>query len=309
MVNSTQTDRLLDPLNRYYRIPLVRALARQLVHSPVRPNQITLTHTGIGILSAVCVYQEYYGWAVILFEVRTFLDSLDGVLARLQNRSTPFGRTLDTVASAIFFNSLMLAGALRLVQDFRNYDQTLIVISVLVFALLVAHSGTVYHLMRRKLESIMRVEVDSVEREWRELYLLLQDGKVHLLHRLGYWLDSAAIRFVSSEWYAKIRRRRNVQDCKERMLKDSHLMHELSTQTRIREFEGAVRATALVSDENVFAIISLSLLILKLFPSAIFPFVHPVLVAFLAGGIYAVFALIYGLLHLHRFLHGVHRPE
>jgi hypothetical protein len=159
----------------------------------------------------------------------------------------------------------------------------------------------------------MRVEVDSVEREWRELYFTLQNDKLQLwnrvMNRLGYWLDSAAIRFVSSEWYEKICRRRDVKDCKERMMNDSRLMHELSTQTRTREFDGAVRATSLVSDENVFAVISLSLLILKLFPSAIFPFVHPVLVAFLAGGIYAILVLVYSLILLHRFLHGVHRPE
>jgi hypothetical protein len=48
-------------------------------------------------------------------------------------------------------------------------------------------------------------------------------------------------------------------------------------------------------------------LILGIFPNAIFPHVHPVLIAFSVGMVYALTALLFGLHFLHRFLHGVYR--
>jgi phosphatidylglycerophosphate synthase len=308
-------NQLVDPSNRFYRYPWVEKLALACSRTKIRPNQITLVHTVIGVTGSWMVFKEHYLLAVVLFEIRNILDSLDGVLARLQKRVTPLGRTLDALASAIFFNSLMILGAIRLVQDFRHYDPLMIIFGVLIFAMTVAHCGTVYQLLRRKLGSIIRCEVDSVEQEWREQYQELKDSATkpakfsldRLLGHLGFSLDSIAIKFVSSEWHKKIKRRKDAADWHSRMLSESKTMNELASVTRAKEFKRAIRATAWVSDENVFTLINIILLALTLFPTHIFPFVHPLLVAFGISGIYALVSLWCAIYFLQRFLHGVHR--
>jgi phosphatidylglycerophosphate synthase len=305
------SQRLLDPMNRLYRQKLAYVLALKLKDTPVTPNWVTLAHTLVGVFAAVCVYRQHYVIAVLFLEIRALLDCADGVLARLKNQSTAVGRVLDTIGDGVAFNALMIAGALRMIQDFRSYDPLLIVSGVFIFAFLAANCGTVYHLMKRKLGSIMQNELDSVELEWREHYEKIINSTmsfgVQTVAIFGFWLDSITIRFISLEWYQKVRRRRDAADWKERALRESAHFNELACNTRVPEFKRAVRATAFVSDDNILGVISFVFLILGIFPNAIFPHVHPVLIAFSVGMVYALTALLFGLHFLHRFLHGVYR--
>jgi hypothetical protein len=127
------------------------------------------------------------------------------------------------------------------------------------------------------------------------------------ISRFGYWLDTFTIRFVSEEWYEKIKKRRKAEDWEARALSDATTMNELARKTRKTEFDHAVRFTAFVSDDNIFAVMSLSFLLTEAFPLTIFPHVHPVLIAFSAGFAYAILSLILGLHYLHVFYHGVYR--
>ena len=303
----TQSKYLLDPLNRLYRHRIADAFAQVLKETPITPNAITIAHTGVGVFAAFMVFNQHYVFAAFLYELRTILDCLDGVLARLKNQSTAMGRTLDTIGDGIAFNSLMVAGALRMIQDFKSYNPFLITLGVFFFAFIAAHCGTVYQLMKRKLGSIMEKKLDTVEIEWREHYEKAKKIHPTVISKIGFWIDSVTIKFVSKEWYRKIRRRRDLPEWKEKALKEATIMNELAHITRMEEFEMAVKSTAYVSDDNIFAVISLCFLIQGLFPNQIFPNVHPVLVAFGAGLMYAVISLGLGLHCLHDFLHGVYR--
>lgn len=298
---------LIDPVNRAYRFRLAHWLAEKLKPAPISPNLISILHTGVGVLAAVLIYREWYIPAVFAYEIRNLLDCLDGELARLKNKSSAIGRTLDAIGDGISFNALMIAGALRLVQDFRNYNPYLITFGVFLFAFIAAHCGTVYHLMKRKLGAIIRREVDKVEQEWREHYEQARSPEATYLSQIGLWMDSKTIQFVSREWFDKVARRSTAADWEERAIQDARLMNELACVTRRTEFRRAVRATAFVSDDNIFAVMSLCFLILGLFPEHIFPHVHPVLIAFIVGFAYALVALTLGLRSLQSFLHGVYR--
>jgi phosphatidylglycerophosphate synthase len=306
-IPSNSLSQLLDPINRLYRHRLAKRIAHFLRKTPVNANHVTVAHTLVGILAAFLIYRSEYLFAVLLFEVRTVLDTVDGILARLKNQASPFGRTLDTIGDGITFNSLMLAGALRMIGDFPSYRPSLILIAVFLFALTAAHCGSVYQLMKRKLGSIIMEQVDSVEREWREQGEKIQNDPGAWMARFGFWMDTLTIRFVSEEWYEKIARRRTAGDWESRALQDASTMNELARRTRRREFRNAVRYTAFVSDDNIFAVMSLCFLVLEAFPNGIFPHVHPVLIAFSAGFVYALGALALGLHHLHGFYHGVYR--
>jgi len=245
--------------------------------------------------------------AVVTYELRNLLDCLDGELARVQGKMSAMGRTLDSIGDGIAFNALMVAGALRLIQDFRQYNPYWITFGVFLFAFIAAHNGTVYHLMRRKLGAIIRREVDRVEQEWREHLLQARSSSAGVLSKVGLWMDSKTIQFVSMEWYAKVQRRSDASDWKDKALQDTRMMNELACVSRKREFRRAVRATGFVSDDNIFAVMSACFLILGLFPAHIFPHVHPVLIAFTAGFVYSLLSLTVGLYFLWDFLHGVYR--
>lgn len=298
---------LIDPLNRAYRFRLSHWLAEKLKNAPISPNLISILHTGVGVIAALLIYNERYIPAVAAYELRNLLDCLDGELARIKNKSSAIGRTLDAIGDGISFNALMIAGALRLVQDFRNYNPYLITFGVFLFAFIAAHCGTVYHLMRRKLGAIIRREVDKVEQEWREHFEQARAPEATYLSQIGLWMDSKTIQFVSKEWFEKVEKRSTATDWQEKAIQDARIMNELACVTRKKEFQRAVRATAFVSDDNIFAVMSMCFLILGLFPQHIFPHVHPVLIAFGVGFLYALIALTIGLRFLHDFLHGVYR--
>jgi phosphatidylglycerophosphate synthase len=304
---SKSLSRLLDPLNRLYRHRIAKKIANFFKNTPITPNQITFAHTCVGVGAASMVFLKQYLLAVVLLEIRTILDCTDGILARLKNSSTPLGRTLDTIGDGVTFNALMIAGALRMILDFPSYRPSLILIAVFFFAMTAAHSGSVYQLMKRKLGSIILEQIDSVEREWREQAAKVYGEAGSGISRFGYWLDTFTIRFVSEEWYEKIKKRRKAEDWEAKALSDATTMNELARRTRKKEFEKAVRFTAFVSDDNIFAVMSLCFVLTEAFPMVILPHVHPVLVAFSAGFVYAILSLILGLHYLHVFYHGVYR--
>ncbi len=298
---------LLDPINRLYRHRVAKRIAGWIRPTGISPNQISLAHGVVGVLAAICVYDKRYLLAVLLLEVRAILDCMDGILARMKNQSTAFGRTLDAIADGITFNALMIAGALRMIHDFPTYRPSLILIAVFLFAMTAAHCGSVYQLMKRKLGSIILQQIDSVEREWREHAQKVSENGGGWIPRFGFWLDSLTIRFVSEEWFEKIDRRRHAEDWEGKALRDATTMNELARITRKREFNNAVRFTAYVSDDNILGVIGICLVVLGWFPTPILPYVHPVLIAFGCGFVYSILSLLLGLHFLHDFYHGVYR--
>ncbi len=298
---------LLDPINRLYRHRLAKKIAHLLRNTPVTANHITFLHSIVGIFAAYLVYRKEYIFAVLVYEVRTLLDCMDGILARLKKESSAFGRTLDTIADGITFNSLMVAGALRMILDFPTYRPSIILIGVFLFAMTAAHCGSVYQLMKRKLGSIIMEQIDTVEREWREQDERLRLDPFSWVARFGFWLDTITIRFISEEWFEKISRRRSAEDWEARALADATTMNELARRTRKQEFRNAVRFTAFVSDDNIFAVMGICFIVLQAFPQEILPYDHPVLIAFSAGFLYAVTSLILGLHYLQGFYHVVYR--
>jgi phosphatidylglycerophosphate synthase len=299
--------KLLDPVNRLYRHRVAGGLASLLKNTPITPNQITFLHTCVGVAAAVLIYFKFYILAVVCFELRTILDCTDGILARQKGTSSSFGRIIDTIGDGISFNALMIAGAMRIIQDFPSYRPSLILIIIFCYAMTAAQCGIIYQLMKRKIMSILTSEIDTVEVEWREHWAEVHGASPSLLARFGFWLDTITIQFVSEEWYEKIQRRLHREDWAARALNDATMMNELARTTRRRELRYAIRFTSLLSDDNIFAVMSVCFLILGLFPAQIFPYVHPVLIAFSLGFIYAIISLLLALQHFHEFYHGVYR--
>ncbi|MHB1344965.1 MAG: CDP-alcohol phosphatidyltransferase family protein [Thermoleophilia bacterium] len=80
-----------DLLRRFFE-PLTRAFQRL----NITPNQITITGAALNVVAAVLVAREQLLIAGLVFVVASCFDMLDGALARLAQKITPFGSFLDS---------------------------------------------------------------------------------------------------------------------------------------------------------------------------------------------------------------------
>jgi phosphatidylglycerophosphate synthase len=93
--------RLEDPFNTYYRYPIALAITRLLVRTPVTPNQVSMVQPVFAAGAGYCLTFDDYRMhvaAVMLFELRSILDCVDGSLARAKKMSSPNGHAIDAMA-------------------------------------------------------------------------------------------------------------------------------------------------------------------------------------------------------------------
>src|SRR5438552_2504828 len=74
------------------------AISRQLLKTPITPNQITIAVTLLGIGAGMCMAQAGYRWKVIgslVFLATSILDGCDGEVARAKQMTSKLGGWLD----------------------------------------------------------------------------------------------------------------------------------------------------------------------------------------------------------------------
>jgi CDP-diacylglycerol--serine O-phosphatidyltransferase len=67
------------------------------------PSMFTVGNLGLGTLSLYFTVQERYSLAVLLILLAALCDVMDGLLARMLNCSSEFGKQLDSLADIISF--------------------------------------------------------------------------------------------------------------------------------------------------------------------------------------------------------------
>lgn len=94
--------RSYQPLGRFWAFPIAKAIAASLVHSPIRPNGLTLA-AGFLMLAAAALVACFPSTLALQVTIAAalalalVLDTADGHLARLQGTASPFGRWLDHI--------------------------------------------------------------------------------------------------------------------------------------------------------------------------------------------------------------------
>ncbi len=90
-----------------------RIFARPLARTPVTPNQVTTLRLAVGLAAAAALAQgeaDWRHWGAGIFVLGLFLDRLDGELARLSGKTSPWGHRYDlfsdTVSNALAFLGL-----------------------------------------------------------------------------------------------------------------------------------------------------------------------------------------------------------
>ena len=87
-------------LNRHVSL----ALTRLLVHTPLRPNQLSVAILGVGIASGVVAARGSRDALILgaaLLQVQSVLDGCDGELSRITFRGSKLGEWLDTIGDDV----------------------------------------------------------------------------------------------------------------------------------------------------------------------------------------------------------------
>lgn len=103
-------------LNRHVSL----AISRQLVRTPLRPNQLSLAILAIGLLGAWLASRGGYAAIAIgatLFQLQSILDGCDGEMSRVTYRGSLLGEWLDTVGDDLTNYGFFAGAALGLYRD------------------------------------------------------------------------------------------------------------------------------------------------------------------------------------------------
>ncbi|MBI4121899.1 MAG: CDP-alcohol phosphatidyltransferase family protein [Parcubacteria group bacterium] len=79
----------------------------KLVPERVHPNHVTLARFVLTPFVVWLVLEGYYGWGVVAFLLVAFTDTLDGSMARVRDKITPWGMIYDPVADKLLIGSLV----------------------------------------------------------------------------------------------------------------------------------------------------------------------------------------------------------
>ena len=131
-------DELRSAVLRYLELPgakLFRALK-------FTPNGITILGFLITVLSAYLVGSGWLLAGGIVFLFAGGLDLMDGGLARLTGKASPFGALLDSVFDRLSEASLFVGIAVYALRDDISDDRKILFITVLLLALIFSQGGS-----------------------------------------------------------------------------------------------------------------------------------------------------------------------
>ena len=97
----------------------------------VTPNQVTIAGTALNVAAAALLATDHLIYAGIVFLVAGCFDMLDGALARLAQKVTPFGAFLDSTLDRLSEGVMFAAIAYVLAVDGHSVDVALVVLALL----------------------------------------------------------------------------------------------------------------------------------------------------------------------------------
>ena len=171
--------------------PLGFLVARALWPTRVRPEQLVIAHTGLGLLAAGCLARGRERAAAALLQVVTVLDNADGQLARLRRQESELGRYLDTEFDTVVNAALFAAIGYRT----RRWRASLA--ALLALTGLLSWDFNLEYLYRRARGEVFRSEARDPDgravRLARAFYRFVfapQDTMIRWLEELGLWLSA-----------------------------------------------------------------------------------------------------------------------
>ncbi len=137
-------------VSRHLNRPVSISISRVLAHTSITPNQFTLLTGLLGILTAWLLAKgPYWGFMLgaFLFHLTSILDGVDGELARLKFKASPFGQWLDTLVDNGSYVLALLGYLTGLYQDGVSAFEKWAGIATIVFTSLAL--GSMYFYLKR----------------------------------------------------------------------------------------------------------------------------------------------------------------
>jgi CDP-diacylglycerol--glycerol-3-phosphate 3-phosphatidyltransferase len=168
-------------LNRFARALFTRLLtpaARGLIALGISPDAVTLVGTLGVVAGALAFYPRgSFFWGTVVITLFVFSDTLDGIMARLQGRSSVWGAfldsTLDRVGDAAVFGGLVMFYAIHPAEP-RATLMASLALACLVLGQIVSYA-------RARAEGLgMTASVGIAERADRLVAVLVTTGLVGL---------------------------------------------------------------------------------------------------------------------------------
>ncbi|MBL8928673.1 MAG: CDP-alcohol phosphatidyltransferase family protein [Kineosporiaceae bacterium] len=183
-------------LNRFARALFTRLftpIARALVSLGISPDVVTLVGTFGVCVGALAFYPRgEFLVGTLVITAFVFSDTIDGIMARMGNRSSRWGAfldsTLDRVGDAAVFGGLVLYYA----GGERGFDTLMAVLALLCLVL-----GSVVSYARARAEGLgMTADVGIAERADRLVAVLVTTGFVGLRWDTGLGLPEVGLTVV-----------------------------------------------------------------------------------------------------------------
>jgi phosphatidylglycerophosphate synthase len=170
-----------------WRDRLHRWFAPMAQRCPLSPNAITLLALALNVIAAGLLYKRQFIVAIVLLAVGGLADAFDGIVARVQGKSSTYGDFLDHFADRV--SDVLLATGWLLGNGVRAE----ITIAVVIGVLLNGYIGTQIE------ASWHERNYDSVGRGEFVLALVVYPLVSYILARNG-WDGLAPASFTIPEW-------------------------------------------------------------------------------------------------------------
>jgi CDP-diacylglycerol---glycerol-3-phosphate 3-phosphatidyltransferase len=124
----------MENIREFFGIQLRRSFAPMisaLRWLRITPNEVTVAGTVLNMAAAALVVTNHLIYAGIVFLVAGCFDMLDGALARLAQKVTPFGAFLDSTLDRVSEGVVFAGIAYLLAVDGRSIDVALVVLALL----------------------------------------------------------------------------------------------------------------------------------------------------------------------------------
>lgn len=103
---------MLDTNARKYVQPIIGKTAEALLKMKITPNQVTVFAFLLGISTSILIVLGHPIKGLVLLWVSGFFDAVDGSMARIAKKQSPWGSLMDIVFDRLVEMSIVIAVAL-----------------------------------------------------------------------------------------------------------------------------------------------------------------------------------------------------
>lgn len=172
-----------------WRERLYRWFAPLARRCPLSPNAITMLALVLNVLAAALLYLHHFVAAIVLLSIGGLADAFDGIVARVQSKTSTFGDFLDHFADRV--SDVLLVTGWLLGNDVRIEITIAAVIGVLLNGYIGTQIEATWH----------QRDYNSVGRGEFVLALIVYPLISHILYANG-WQAIALRGLTIAEWLA-----------------------------------------------------------------------------------------------------------